>query len=48
MTWTVAIVLTMLWLLLYAALKVAAWPVHLLLLGAVVAAVGAASRKRRS
>ena len=47
MTWTVAIVLTILWLLFFAALKIAAWPVHLLLAGALFAAVGAALRKRR-
>ena len=47
MTWTVAIVLMMLWLLLFAALKIAVWPVHVLLAGALVAAIGAALRKRR-
>ena len=36
--WTVAIVLTMLWLLLFSAFRVAAWPVHLLLAAALLAA----------
>ena len=48
MTWTVAIVLMMLWLLLFAALKIAVWPVHVLLAAALVAAVGAALKTRKS
>ena len=39
MSWTVAIVLVILWLLLFSALKIAAWPVHLVLAAAVLAAV---------
>ena len=45
MSWTAAIVLVILWLLLFSALKVAVWPVHLLLAAAVVAAVMAAVKQ---
>lgn len=47
MTWTVAIVLVIVWLLLFSALKIVAWPVHLLLAAAVLAAVMAAMKQRR-
>jgi len=46
--WTLAIALTILWLLLFSALKMAAWPVHLLLAGAVLSALWAIARPRRS
>ena len=45
MSWTAAIVLVILWLLLFSALKIAAWPVHLLLAGAVLAAVMASVKQ---
>ena len=48
MTWTVAITLTIIWMLLFWALKFSAWPVHVLLAAAVVAAVGAMLKKRRA
>lgn len=47
MSWTVAIVLLILWLLLFSALKVAAWPVHLLLAAAVLAAVMAVVKQKQ-
>jgi hypothetical protein len=39
LSWTAVIVLVILWLLLFSALKIAAWPVHLLLAAALLAAV---------
>jgi uncharacterized protein DUF5670 len=48
LTWTVAITLTILWMLLFWALKFTAWPVHLLLAAAAVAAAGAMFKKRRA
>lgn len=47
MFWTLAITLTILWLLLFAALKVAAWPVHLLLAAAAAAVLWGAVKRRR-
>lgn len=47
MLWTLAITLTILWLLLFAALKMTVWPVHLLLLAAVAVAVAGTAKNRR-
>ncbi len=45
MSWTGAIVLVILWLLLFSALKITAWPVHLVLAAAVLAAAMAAAKQ---
>jgi hypothetical protein len=45
LSWTLAIVLVILWLLLFSALKIAAWPVHLVLAAAVLAAAMAVVRQ---
>jgi hypothetical protein len=47
LSWTAAIVLVILWLLLFSALKIAAWPVHLLLAAAVLAAAMATVKQLR-